>query len=138
MLSKLEAASELTARRSIRRSLPAFCRLCGFEPARHHLLLLEKLERLATDQIDRLAVFMPPAPWYFAHHPDHCVIAASHTAELAEKWGRKVRNMIAEHQLLLGVELAEDSQAAGRWETSAVGSISPLVLAVLLQDVGPT
>ena len=133
MLSKLEAASELTARRSIRRSLSAFCRLCGFEPARHHLLLLEKLEQLATDQIDRLAVFMPPgaakstyasilfAPWYFAHHPDHCVIAASHTAELAEKWGRKVRNMIAEHRLLLGVGLAEDSQAAGRWETSAGG-----------------
>ena len=133
MLSKLDAASELTTRRSIRRSLSAFCRLCGFEPARHHLLLLEKLEQLATDRTDRLAVFMPPgaakstyasilfAPWYFAHHPDHCVIAASHTAELAEKWGRKVRNMIAEHRLLLGVGLAEDSQAAGRWETSAGG-----------------
>jgi hypothetical protein len=133
MLSKLDAASELSTRRSIRRSLSAFCRLCGFEPARHHLLLLEKLEQLATDQTDRLAVFMPPgaakstyasilfAPWYFAQHPDHCVIAASHTAELAEKWGRKVRNMIAEHRLLLDVGLAEDSQAAGRWETSAGG-----------------
>lgn len=43
------------------------------------------------------------------------VLAASHTTELAEKWGRRVRNLIAEHRLTLGIELAEDSQAAGRW-----------------------
>ena len=61
------------------------------------------------------------APWYFAQHPDHCLIAASHTAELAEKWGRRVRNLIAEHSLVLGVGLAPDSQAAGRWETNSGG-----------------
>ncbi len=54
-------------------------------------------------------------------NPDHCIIAASHTAELAEKWGRKVHNLVAEHKLTLGVDLAEDSQAAGRWETRAGG-----------------
>jgi len=61
------------------------------------------------------------APWHFAQHPDHCVIAASHTAELAEKWGRRVRNLLAEHSLILGVGLAPDSQAAGRWETDRSG-----------------
>lgn len=61
------------------------------------------------------------APWHFAQHPDHCVIAASHTAELAEKWGRRVRNLLAEHSLVLGVGLSPDSQAAGRWETSSGG-----------------
>lgn len=61
------------------------------------------------------------APWHFAQHPDHCLIAASHTAELAEKWGRRVRNLLAEHSLILGVGLAADSQAAGRWETSDGG-----------------
>jgi len=78
-------------------------------------------------------VFMPPgaakstygsilyAPWHLAQHPEHCVIAASHTAELAEKWGRRVRNLIAEHSLILGVGLSADSQAAGRWDTSAGG-----------------
>jgi hypothetical protein len=30
-------------------------------------------------------------------------------------------NLIAEHQLTLGVGLADDSRAAGRWETSAGG-----------------
>src|SRR5262249_27998025 len=58
---------------------------------------------------------------YYANHPSHSVIAASHTAELAEKWGRRVRNLIAEHELALGVGLALSSQAAGRWETDRGG-----------------
>jgi predicted phage terminase large subunit-like protein len=95
--------------------------------------LLEKLEAVSRGEIPRLAVFMPPGagksiytsilflPWYYAQHPSHAVIAASHTAELAEKWGRKVRNLLAEHALMLGCELTADSQAAGRWETMAGG-----------------
>ena len=43
------------------------------------------------------------------------VLAASHTTELAEKWGRRVRNLVAEHAQVLGVRLAADNQAAGRW-----------------------
>lgn len=132
-LSPSVAAKELLKRRSIRRSLTEWCRYCGFEPAAHHKLLIEKLEQVSTGDIDRLAVFMPPgaakstygsvlyAPWHFSQHPNHCVIAASHTAELAEKWGRRVRNLVSEHSLVLGVGLSQDSQAAGRWETSASG-----------------
>jgi predicted phage terminase large subunit-like protein len=132
-ISRPEAATELLKRRSIRRSLTDWCRYAGFEPARHHLLLIDKLEAVARGEIDRLAIFMPPgaakstyasvlfAPWYYAQHPAHCLIAASHTAELAEKWGRRVRNLVAEHSLVLGVGLASDSSAAGRWETSASG-----------------
>lgn len=132
-ISRAEAAKELLKRRGIRRSLTEWCRYCGFEPARHHRLLIEKLEQVSTGNTDRLAVFMPPgaakstygsilyAPWHLAQHPGHCVIAASHTAELAEKWGRRVRNLLAEHSLILGVGLAADSQAAGRWETDSGG-----------------
>lgn len=132
-LSRSEAAKELLTRRSIRRSLTEWCRYAGFEPAAHHRLLIDRLEQVSTGDIDRLAVFMPPgaakstygsilySPWHFAQHPNHCVIAASHTAELAEKWGRRVRNLLAEHSLVLGVGLSPDSQAAGRWETSAGG-----------------
>lgn len=61
------------------------------------------------------------SPWYFGVYPDHCIIAASHTAELAEKWGRRVRNLVSEHALVLGAGLAPDSQAAGRWETDRGG-----------------
>lgn len=60
-------------------------------------------------------------PWHLAQRPSDNVIAASHTAELAEKFGRRVRNLIAEHSPVLGVGLAPDSQAAGRWETDHGG-----------------
>lgn len=61
------------------------------------------------------------APWHLAQNPKANIIAASHTAELAEKFGRRVRNLIAEHSPVLGVGLAPDSQAAGRWETDHGG-----------------
>ena len=91
------------------------------------------METVTGGICDRLMIFAPPGsakstyasilhpPWHFAAHPSHCVIAASHTAELAEKWGRRVRNIIAEHSAVLGVSLAPDSQAAGRWETDHGG-----------------
>lgn len=132
-LSQPDAAKELIFRRTIRQRLTDFCLHAGFEPARHHRLLINRLEAVTSGGIDRLAVFMPPGAakstyasvlfpaWYLARHPSHALIAASHTAELAEKWGRRVRNLIAEHKLTLGIDLADDSQAAGRWETNAGG-----------------
>lgn len=71
-------------------------------------------------------MFMPPgsakstygsklfAAWYMANVSAN-VLAASHTTELAEKWGRWVRNCINEHSITLGITPAADSQAAGRW-----------------------
>jgi predicted phage terminase large subunit-like protein len=128
-----QAAREIMRRRELRNNLVSWCRKCGFEPARHHRLLLSKLEAVAHGKLDRLAVFMPPGsakstyasvlfpPWYYSLHPDHSMIAGSHTAELAEKWGRRVRNLISEHHELLGVDLALTNQSAGRWETTRGG-----------------
>jgi predicted phage terminase large subunit-like protein len=126
-VSPQEAAQALLQRRLVRKSLAAWCRFCGFEPAAHHLLLIDRLEKLARGEIPKLAIFMPPGsakstyasilfpPWFFANNPQAAMIAASHTSELAEKWGRRVRNIIAEHTFTLGVSLSADSQAAGRW-----------------------
>jgi predicted phage terminase large subunit-like protein len=41
--------------------------------------------------------------------------------ELAERFGRRVRNLINEHSSTLDVTLAPDIQAAGQWETTAGG-----------------
>src|SRR5277367_339492 len=57
-------------------------------------------------------------PWYMAPRPGKQVLAASHTTELAERWGRKVRGMIAEYAETLGCSLSPVSNAAGRWELS--------------------
>lgn len=56
-------------------------------------------------------------PWLLASCSWN-ILAASHTTDLAEKWGRRVRNLIAEESLVLGKSLAQDSQAAGRWSLS--------------------
>ena len=127
----------LLHRRMIRKDLKAWCtealQTSGLRPARHHELLLDKLEALERGDIQRLMVLMPPGsakstyvstlfpPWYLARHPDHAVVAASHTAELAERFGRRVRNIINEHSATLGLELAPDIQAANQWETKQAG-----------------
>jgi predicted phage terminase large subunit-like protein len=125
-ISRPEAAKELLRRRSIRASLTEFAGLCGFQPAPHHKLLVEALEAVERGEIERLAVFMPPgsakstyasvlfSAWLIARRNEN-ILAASHTTELAEKWGRRVRNLISEHGLVLNSYLAADSQAAGRW-----------------------
>lgn len=100
---------------------------------RHHKLLLSRLEAVERGEVTRLMVLMPPGSakstyastlfpaWYMARHPTHAVIAASHTAELAERFGRRVRNIVAEHSETLGIALSPDNQAAGRWETTQQG-----------------
>ena len=112
---------------AVRCSLTEWCRFCGFEPAAHHRLLIAELEKVARGETPRLAVFMPPGsakstyasilfpPWLLASSTSCNILAASHTTELAEKWGRRIRNLISEHSATLGISLAADSQAAGRW-----------------------
>src|SRR5262249_62046086 len=87
----------------MRRSFSRWARINGFEPAAHHRLLMAKLLRVSRGEITRLAVFMPPGSakstygsilfpaHYLARHPTHSILAASHTVELAEKWGRRGR-----------------------------------------------
>lgn len=50
-----------------------------------------------------------------AANPDAKVILASYADSLAEEHSREARRMIAENAELLGINLAADKQAAGRW-----------------------
>ena len=77
-------------------------------------------------------VLMPPgsakelalfSPWYLARHPDHVVVAASAHGRPADRFGRRVRNIINEHSATLGLELALDIRDGGRW--SQVGNPAP-------------
>ena len=121
-------------RRKVRRSPTEWCQHIGYEPAPHHRLIIKAFEELLrADDYDTLLIFAPPGSakssyvsvalpsWYLASHPQNCVLAASHTSTLAEKWGRRVRNLVGEHGRTLGVSLAADSQAAGRWSLAEGG-----------------
>src|SRR6516165_9175256 len=123
----------LLRRRTIQRAFSAWARTYGVEPAPHHRLLMSKLVQVSRGSIQRLAVFMPPGsakstyssvlfpPWYLARHKEHSILAASHTTELAEKWGRRVRNLLVEHGPTLELAVSDDNQAAGRWSLKTGG-----------------
>ncbi len=114
-----------------RRSLGAFAiRMLRLVPARHHEFVNSKLEAVERGEITRLMLFEPPGHakstyashlfpgWYLGRNPKRSVIAASHTAQLATRFGRKVRNLFAAPDWPFeDVALAGDSRAADQWET---------------------
>lgn len=128
-----EAQARLQAQTSLARFIDY--RAPGYAPAEHHRLLIDKLEAVERGEIERLMVCMPPGSakstyasiefpaWFLGRNPGLSVIAASHTQELAERFGRRVRNNVAstEFAAVFGVGVAEDSSSAGRWETTKGG-----------------
>jgi predicted phage terminase large subunit-like protein len=98
-------------------------------PAKHHLLLIDKLQQVADGKIKRLMVFMPPgaaksyyanvmfSAWWMAGNAGKKLITASYSQEVADKWGRRVRALVKEpnYEDSFNVKLSQDSQAAGRW-----------------------
>jgi predicted phage terminase large subunit-like protein len=96
-----------------------------------HLLM-----QVETNEKNRIAVSMAPRmgksqmisiyypAWYLGKHPDHKVIVASHTADLAVVMARKVRNLIntAEYKAIFPqTNIAADAKAAAQWNTTKGG-----------------
>jgi predicted phage terminase large subunit-like protein len=107
-----------------------------YRAAEHHRLIAEKLEAVERGEIDRLMVFMPPRhgkselatkrfPAYaLGRDPTRQVIQASYNSDLATDFGRQVRNIVNtnRYQNVFSTELASDSKAANRWNTSGGGA----------------
>ena len=86
-----------------------------------------EIEAFLTDDDEVLLLFAPPGSakssyvsillpsWYLARYPTHSILAATHSVEFAQRWGRRVRNDIALESQTLKIHLADDSQAADRW-----------------------
>lgn len=120
-------------RRAIRRSLTEWARYKGFEPAPHHAYIIAQIEAFLDSDDEVLLIFAPPGsakstyvsrlvpPLYMARHPEHNILAATHSVEFAERWGRLVRNDIALDGKVLGVSLAADNSAAARWALTTGG-----------------
>lgn len=132
-VSPQEAARELLKRRSIRRSLTEWSRYKGFSPALHHRLIIDEIESFLASDDEILLLFAPPGSakstyisvlfpsWYLARFPQNSILAATHSVEFAERWGRRVRNDIALDSLVLGIGLADDNKAAARWALASGG-----------------
>ena len=101
----------------------------------HHRHVAKKFNDLATGKLKRLIVNMPPRhtksefasfllpAWMVGRNPKLKIIQATHTGELAIKFGRKAKHLIdsEEYHKIFDTRLQEDSKAAGRWETAQGG-----------------
>ncbi len=106
-----------------------------FIEGEHHKTIADKFNKLATGEIKRLIVNMPPRhtksefastllpAWMIGKNPKLKIIQTTHTGELAVRFGRKAKTLIdsPEYQQIFKTRLREDSQAAGRWETAQGG-----------------
>ena len=108
----------------------------GFIEGSHHKQVAKQFEKLAVNPGSRIIVNMPPRhtksefasyllpAWLIGKNPKLKIIQTTHTAELAVRFGRKVRNLMdmdVYRDIFPEVELRADSKAAGRWETGQGG-----------------
>jgi hypothetical protein len=120
----------------------------GFIEGAHHRKVATQYEKLAMNPGSRVIINMPPRhtksefasymlpAWLIGKNPKLKIIQTTHTAELAVRFGRKVRNLMdmkEYKEVFPDVELSADSKAAGRWETGRAVSIMRLVWAVRLR-----
>lgn len=138
-LAELEKLTKALKARQARNSLLGFTEYTNplYIGAGHHRKIAEKLEAVERGEIDRLMIFMPPRhgkselaskrfpAWCLGRNPRRQIIAASYNSDLANDFGRNVRNIVAEPefgQVFPGVGLSPDSAAANRMNTNHGGA----------------
>lgn len=125
-----QAAQLLLQRRECRRSLASWARYCQFEPAKHHLFIIDQLERVVRGELKNLMILVPPGsakstytsklfvPWFLGQRPGNSILACSYSITLVERFGKWCRECISRNKAVLGYELSKHSQAACDWATS--------------------
>jgi predicted phage terminase large subunit-like protein len=134
-LDALEAKTQLTKRQNtfldfVNHVYP------GYKVGAHHEKLARIFEEIAQGKKKRVIVNIAPrhgkselisylAPaWFLGKYPHKKIIMASHTADLAVNFGRRVRNLVGSDpykDIFPGVELQADSKSASRWGTNYNG-----------------
>ena len=102
----------------------------------HHKRIAKAFDRVIDGKCKRLIIAMPPRhgksqmgsylfPAYLMGRiPASKLIVGSHTAELAQRFGRMIRNLVEDDkykELFPDIGLSVDSKAAGRWNTKGGG-----------------
>ncbi len=108
----------------------------GYKVGPHHYKLARIFEEIAAGKKKRVIVNIAPrhgkselisylAPaWFLGKYPQKKIIMASHTADLAVNFGRRVRNLVGSepyHDIFPQIELQADSKSASRWGTNFQG-----------------
>jgi predicted phage terminase large subunit-like protein len=102
----------------------------------HHRKMSQTFNRVARGELKRVIINMGPRhsksemssymlpSWLLGLKPDLKIIQATHTGELAVRFGRKIRDLVDTEdykKVFPDVSLRADSKAAGRWETAKGG-----------------
>ena len=134
----LERLSTLESREEKSQNFMAFVKHVWpqFIEGRHHKIYAEKLQAVADGKLKRLIINMPPRhtksefasylfpTWLMGRDSSKKIIQATHTAELAVGFGRKIKNLIDSddfRDVFPKVSLATDAKASGRWSTNGGG-----------------
>ena len=102
----------------------------------HHRRIAKLFEAVAKGEKKRIIINLGPRhtksefasyllpAWFLGQYPKKKIMQISNTAELAEGFGRKVRNLVDSDEykrIFPELELRTDSKAAGRWNTNFNG-----------------
>lgn len=102
----------------------------------HHQHMARLFEAVARGEKKRIIINLAPRhtksefssyllpAWFLGKFPKKKIMQVSNTAELAEGFGRKVRNLVGSDEyktVFPDVGLRQDSKAAGRWNTNQGG-----------------
>ncbi len=101
----------------------------------HHIQIAEALQRVERGECKRLMIFAPPRhgksmltseffpAWYLGRRPEDYIIHATYAQELADDWGRKIRNQIADPLFPFeDCRLSTDSASQKKFVTTHGGS----------------
>ena len=129
---------QLKAQESAKRDFLSFVKYMWPEAilGEHHKKMAAAFNNIANGKLKRLIINMPPRhtksefasyllpAFIMGREPRTKIIQATHTGELAVRFGRKVRNLMDSDkykEVYDDVVLRADSKAAGRWDTGHGG-----------------
>lgn len=108
----------------------------GYRIGAHHRRIADALQRVEAGLCRRLIITMPPRhgksmlaseyfpAWYLGRNPDHSIIAATYSQDLADDFGRRVRAQIADplySAVFPGTRIAGDSSSVKRLHVERSG-----------------
>jgi predicted phage terminase large subunit-like protein len=108
-----------------------------YRPAELHQRIARALQKVEAGLTRRLMIFVPPRhgksmltsehfpPWYLGRNPDKSIICATYAQELADDFGRKVRNQMVDPlygELFPACQVSADSASVSRLATVQHGN----------------
>ena len=134
----VEQVKDLESKEEAKNSLVGYAKfqMENYLSPPHIKLLASKLEAVERGDIRRLAIFMPPRhgksiltseffpAWYMGRNPDKYIICSTYAQDLADDFGRKVRNQLQDKRytdIFPNAELSTDSSSMRRFNTTKGG-----------------